>query len=100
MANKNNLSSPPPYPGTGLNAGPSSSQANRPAMVLPNYGYATPAVVYVQTSGNCSRGGDHVFTTEFTLGGLLCALFFFPLGIVCCLCLTERRCVKCSGRFD
>ncbi|KXN72597.1 hypothetical protein CONCODRAFT_77688, partial [Conidiobolus coronatus NRRL 28638] len=73
-------------------------------MNAPQYGATSnqpqqyASVVYVN-SGPCSRGGNHAFTTEFTLGGVLCALFFFPIGILCCLCLTERRCLKCGGRF-
>ncbi|RKP35229.1 hypothetical protein BJ085DRAFT_16638 [Dimargaris cristalligena] len=62
--------------------------------------YTAYQVVHVHHYGLCSRGGDHELQTEFTLPGVLCALFCFPCGIPCCLCMTERRCVKCGARFD
>ncbi|KAI9297974.1 hypothetical protein K502DRAFT_362869 [Neoconidiobolus thromboides FSU 785] len=91
------MTAPPPY-SENRNQGTSSSA---PRMHAQTYGSTQqPANVIYIPQGSCSRGGDHAFTTEFTLGGLLCALFFFPIGILCCLCLTEKRCVKCGGRFD
>ncbi|KAK9728377.1 Integral membrane protein 2C [Basidiobolus ranarum] len=48
----------------------------------------------------CGAGGEHQFDKEFTLGGIFLAVFFFPLGILPCLCMTDKRCTKCGGRFD
>ncbi|XP_063697501.1 membrane protein BRI3 [Culicoides brevitarsis] len=36
---------------------------------------------------------------EFTCCGIFCAIFFFPLGILCCLCMKEKVCTNCSARF-
>ncbi|KAF0686143.1 Aste57867_22108 [Aphanomyces stellatus] len=38
-----------------------------------------------------------VQTNEFTWPGVLLGILFFPIGILCCLLLTERRCVHCGA---
>ncbi len=38
--------------------------------------------------------------TEFTCMGLCCAIFCFPIGILCCLALRQRRCNFCGAIFD
>ncbi|KAJ1927203.1 hypothetical protein IWQ60_003132 [Tieghemiomyces parasiticus] len=72
------------------------------ASPLPGGAAPAPAyqVIYVQNYVVCPKGGDHQLETEFTVPGVLCALLCFPCGIPCCLCSTERRCVKCGARFD
>ncbi len=44
----------------------------------------------------CIAGGAHVLETEFTFCGLCCAVFFFPLGVLFCLCNPSKRCIKCG----
>ncbi|XP_076069144.1 membrane protein BRI3-like [Oratosquilla oratoria] len=41
-----------------------------------------------------------VLNEEFTLGGLCCAFWFFPIGILCCLAMKERRCANCGAIFS
>lgn len=40
-----------------------------------------------------------VLEDDYTCMGLLCAIFFFPLGILCCLLLKNRRCSNCGAYF-
>ncbi|ETW05845.1 hypothetical protein H310_03507 [Aphanomyces invadans] len=44
-------------------------------------------------TGHCAHA---VQTNEFTCPGVLLGILFFPIGILCCLLLTERRCVHCG----
>ncbi|KAH9128404.1 hypothetical protein AeMF1_001440 [Aphanomyces euteiches] len=45
-------------------------------------------------SGHCAHV---VQTNEFTCPGIVLGILFFPIGILCCLLLTERRCVHCGA---
>lgn len=72
------------------------------------YAQAPPAVAtYVQPptvvtgqmvtpDGRCA----HATTgTSFSILGILLAVFCFPLGILCCLLLTDQTCVHCGARM-
>ncbi|KAF0737879.1 hypothetical protein AaE_008890 [Aphanomyces astaci] len=48
----------------------------------------------ITASGHCAHA---VQTNEFTCPGVLLGILFFPIGILCCLLLTERRCVHCGA---
>ncbi|ORX92584.1 hypothetical protein K493DRAFT_316509 [Basidiobolus meristosporus CBS 931.73] len=67
---------------------------NVPANPIP------PTTDFRLASQRCGAGGEHQFDKEYTLGGVFLAVFFFPLGILPCLCMTDKRCKKCGGRFD
>lgn len=41
-----------------------------------------------------------VMEDDYTCLGLLCAILFFPLGLICCLLLKTRRCSNCGAYFD
>ncbi|KAF0686145.1 Aste57867_22110 [Aphanomyces stellatus] len=45
-------------------------------------------------TGCCAHA---VQTNEFTCPGIVLGILFFPIGILCCLLLTERRCVHCGA---
>lgn len=36
---------------------------------------------------------------EFTCCGICCAIFFFPFGLLCCLCMRDKVCSNCNARF-
>lgn len=36
---------------------------------------------------------------DYTCLGICCAIFFFPVGILCCLALRDGRCVDCNAQF-
>ncbi|GLD65405.1 brain protein I3 [Lates japonicus] len=40
-----------------------------------------------------------VLEDDFTCLGILCAIFFFPLGILFCFALRQRRCPNCDATF-
>lgn len=45
--------------------------------------------------GGCPVCRIGVLEDNFTCGGLLCALLFFPLGILCCLAMRTKVCSNC-----
>ncbi|KAK7072890.1 Integral membrane protein 2C [Halocaridina rubra] len=49
--------------------------------------------------GGCPACRVGVLNEEFTLPGLCCAFWFFPIGILCCLAMRERRCSNCGAVF-
>lgn len=36
---------------------------------------------------------------DYTCLGICCAIVFFPIGILCCLAMRNRRCLQCSSEF-
>lgn len=48
----------------------------------------------LQTDGRCAHA---VQTNDFTVCGIVLAIVFFPIGLLCCLVMTERRCVHCGA---
>ena len=40
-----------------------------------------------------------VLEDDFTCLGVCCAIFCFPIGILCCLAMRQRRCPNCGAVF-
>lgn len=40
-----------------------------------------------------------VLEDDYTCLGICCAIFLFPLGILCCLALKNKRCTNCGAQF-
>jgi len=55
-----------------------------------------PQVIVV---GGCPACRTGVLEDDFTCLGVCCAIFFFPLGILCCLAMRQRRCPNCGAVF-
>lgn len=36
---------------------------------------------------------------DFTIIGIILAILFFPLGILCCLMMKEKKCDRCGAKF-
>ncbi|XP_062388229.1 brain protein I3 [Sardina pilchardus] len=61
-----------------------------------SYTIIQPSVVVV---GGCPACRVGVLEDDFTCLGILCAIFFFPIGILFCLALRQRRCPNCGATF-
>ncbi|XP_010770138.1 membrane protein BRI3 [Notothenia coriiceps] len=89
---------PPPYQypaGQGYPSaqmGPAIAQQPYPA----SYTIIQPSVVVV---GGCPACRVGVLEDDFTCLGILCAIFFFPLGLLFCFALRQRRCPNCGATF-
>ncbi|XP_068605577.1 membrane protein BRI3 isoform X1 [Brachionichthys hirsutus] len=85
---------PPPYgqayPSAQMN--PAVSQQPYPG----TYTIVQPSVVVV---GGCPACRVGVLEDDFTCLGILCAIFFFPLGVIFCFALRQRRCPNCGATF-
>lgn len=107
---------PPPYsqqaPGysqsaSGLGQFPPGYQPYQGPSALPQTGFAptygtTTITVHPQEIiivGACPACRVGVLEDDFTCLGIFCAIFFFPLGILCCLALKNRRCSNCGAYF-
>jgi len=49
--------------------------------------------------GGCPSCRVGVLEDSFSCLGLLCAILFFPIGILCCLVMREKRCTNCGASF-
>ena len=45
---------------------------------------------------NCRVG---VLVEDYDGCGICLAIFFFPIGILCCLAMRKKRCTNCRSRF-
>jgi len=112
---------PPPYPG-GFVPGPNGSihQQNYGTVTVPPQmssmfpyqlpppglgNVETPSVVTVQPAeniilvGGCPACRIGVLEDDFTCGGILLAIMFFPFGFLCCLAMKQRKCPNCGASF-
>ncbi|KAL1516800.1 hypothetical protein ABEB36_000655 [Hypothenemus hampei] len=92
---------PPPgfYP-----AGPPQPAPGYYVPSAPGYGATSTTIVVENTPdviiiGACPACRIGVLQDDFTCLGLLCAIFFFPIGILCCLAMREKRCSNCGATF-
>ncbi|OWR48478.1 membrane protein BRI3 [Danaus plexippus] len=67
---------------------------------VPNYGATNiiipPPIIAVGACPACRVG---ILEDDFTCLGILCAILFFPIGILCCLAMKNRRCSNCGAMF-
>ncbi|KAL4240193.1 hypothetical protein ACF0H5_000987 [Mactra antiquata] len=48
--------------------------------------------------GMCQVCGVGVIRDRASFIGLILAIVFFPIGIICCLMTVEKRCVHCHAK--
>ncbi|KAH8380424.1 hypothetical protein KR009_010668 [Drosophila setifemur] len=72
-------------------------------IVQPPMGSVAAPVVAMPTDiiviGGCPACRIGYLEDTFSACGLCCAIFFFPLGILCCLAMREKRCSTCGTVF-
>ncbi|XP_077131056.1 membrane protein BRI3 [Ranitomeya variabilis] len=93
---------PPPYPysyptatGSGY-MGTSHVAYPSPYVIQQQPAVAMTSVVVV---GGCPACRVGVLEDSFTCLGIFCAVFFFPVGILFCFALRQRRCPNCGATF-
>uniref|UniRef100_A0A8C8R7D5 Membrane protein BRI3 n=1 Tax=Pelusios castaneus TaxID=367368 RepID=A0A8C8R7D5_9SAUR len=91
---------PPPYPfpaGAAAGYAAPPPQHNYPNMYTIIQQPATTTSVVVV--GGCPACRVGVLEDTFTCLGVFCAIVFFPIGILFCLALRQRRCPNCGATF-
>lgn len=70
---------------------------------IPSYQQQSAVVVQQQPQivvvGGCPACRVGVLEDDFTCLGVCCAILFFPIGILCCLAMKQRRCPNCGAVF-
>jgi len=102
---------PPPY-FENANAAPPTwgepqtgfAQPQYPGHGHPHSQYGTVIVQQVPATqvilvGGCPACRVGVLEDSFSCVGVLCAILFFPIGVLCCLAMREKRCSNCGACF-
>ncbi|PSN32640.1 Brain protein I3 [Blattella germanica] len=63
------------------------------------YGATTIHPQEIIIVGACPACRVGVLEDDFTCCGVLCAILCFPIGILCCLAMKNRRCSNCGAYF-
>ncbi|KAK8738208.1 hypothetical protein OTU49_004106, partial [Cherax quadricarinatus] len=58
-----------------------------------------PSSVVLVTGANCPACRAGFLRSEFTCCGIFLAICFFPIGMLCCFLMMERRCSNCRLTF-
>ncbi|XP_052772454.1 brain protein I3-like isoform X2 [Mya arenaria] len=92
---------PPPYEVT-----QQSSYGYDQTQAPPQQGHTAQTTTVIATSptivvgpGRCGACGQGIITESYTILGIVLAVLFFPLGVICCLMMTERRCGACGATY-
>ncbi|XP_063873680.1 membrane protein BRI3-like [Scylla paramamosain] len=101
MADVKVYDSPPPYSAPPPMEVPQSGMVN---VAVIEQSYATqpcaPAAQLVVIGALCPVCKVGILQEEFTGCGICLGIFFFPLGLLCCLLMRERRCNHCRASFS
>ncbi|CAH1273830.1 membrane protein BRI3-like [Branchiostoma lanceolatum] len=94
------------YPGGYGTGAPPGYQPLPQGMSQPSYmGTQTTVTVQPQPTtsvvvvGGCPACRVGVLEDDYTCLGICCAIAFFPIGLLCCLALRQRRCPNCGAIF-
>lgn len=84
--------------------GPNDVIVTKPGRSIPvNYGAIGQSSIAVPTEiiviNGCPACRIGVLEDDYTCLGVCCAIFLFPVGILCCLALKNKRCTNCGAQF-
>ncbi|XP_025068890.1 brain protein I3 [Alligator sinensis] len=82
-------------PGYGVSPGPPQHNYPNTYTIIQQPATTTSVVVV----GGCPACRVGVLEDTFTCLGVFCAIVFFPIGILFCLALRQRRCPNCGAAF-
>ncbi|KXJ21721.1 Brain protein I3 [Exaiptasia diaphana] len=85
---------PPKYQGA-----PPDYRGYQGVSAPPGYQTVPTTTTVVVRGGNCPACNIGYTHSEFTILGICLAILFFPIGILCCLLLTEKRCNNCGMTY-
>ncbi|XP_055372243.1 brain protein I3 [Condylostylus longicornis] len=71
---------------------------------VPSYGSIHPtAAITIPTEiiivGGCPACRIGILENDYPCLGWLCAILFFPIGILFCLLMRQKRCTHCGAEF-
>ncbi|XP_045134630.1 brain protein I3-like isoform X2 [Portunus trituberculatus] len=87
---------PPPYSEPAPVGAVNVAVIEQPCTTQP----CAPAVQVMIIGGVCHVCKVGIVQEEFTACGICLGICFFPLGLVCCLLMRERRCNHCGVSFS
>merc|ERR1739842_266945 len=88
---------PPTYqPAPGPVPGPAYQPAPMVVQQQPMVAAQPAQVVLVGGCPSCKAG---VLQEDFTCCGICLGICFFPIGLLCCFLMKEKKCTNCGAKF-
>ncbi|XP_018566884.1 brain protein I3-like isoform X2 [Anoplophora glabripennis] len=93
---------PPPYDGGFVNQTHGQPSPLQPPIIMaqpqPQYASSTTTYVVVNsgTPGGCRVCHNRTWTGSYSCCAWLCCICCFPCGLICCLCMRQKKCSKCG----
>ncbi|CAO1332493.1 unnamed protein product [Diamesa serratosioi] len=84
---------------------PSAPTIAQHQQTIPSYGSTVDQVIVAQPAANlivvggCPMCRIGILEEDYTCGGIFCAIFCFPCGILCCLACKNKRCSNCPATY-
>lgn len=97
------MNSTPPYNPYLTQPQPQPNYNKTISSPVPNDPVSSPANIVIHTqvinSDPCPACRVGILEYDYTCLGICCAIVFFPVGILCCLAMKNRRCLHCNAQF-